>query len=86
MSVAQGRAKHGSVLQLADNAIEAFVTLQRDVLRVLVADRAELAIQFAVRNARTTEPAVGISVQRHMRHCTIRRAAALPGPLDVRRN
>jgi hypothetical protein len=43
MSVSQRRAKHRAVLQFADDAVEAFVALQGDVLRVLVADGAELA-------------------------------------------
>ncbi len=66
MSVSQRRPKHDTVLQFADDAIEAFVALQRDVLRVLIADGAELASQLAFRNARSTKPAVGISVRSHV--------------------
>jgi hypothetical protein len=36
------------------------------VLRVLIADGAELASQFAFRNARSTESAIGISVRSHV--------------------
>ena len=43
MSVSQRRPEHRSVLQFADDAVEAFVALQGDVLRVLIADGAELA-------------------------------------------
>ncbi len=66
MPVAQRCPEHRSVLQLADDVVEAFVALQRDVLGVFIADGAELAFQLAVRNARTTEPAVGISVRSHV--------------------
>jgi len=44
MSVSQRRPEHRSVLQFADDAVEAFVALQGDVLRVLIADGAELAV------------------------------------------
>lgn len=54
MPVALCSAKHYAVLKLPDDAIEALVTLQRDVLRVLVADGAELTAQLALGNARTT--------------------------------
>ncbi len=54
------------VLQFADDAVEAFVALQRDVLCVLVADGAELAAEVSIRNARTTQPAGGISVRCHV--------------------
>jgi hypothetical protein len=43
MSVAESRAEHRAVLELADDAVQTFVALQRDVLRVLIADGAELA-------------------------------------------
>jgi hypothetical protein len=64
--VSQRCPKHDTILQFADDAVEAFVALQRDVLRVLIADGAELASQLAFRNARSTKPAVGISVRSHV--------------------
>jgi len=66
MSVSQRSPEHRSVLEFADDAVEAFVALQRDVLRVLIADGAELASQFTFLNARSTKPAVGISVRSHV--------------------
>jgi hypothetical protein len=66
MSVSQRCPKHRAVLQFADDAIEAFVALQRDVLRILIADGAELASQLAFRNARSTKTTVGISVRSHV--------------------
>jgi hypothetical protein len=78
MSVAKSSPEHRPVLQLADDAVEAAVALQRDVLRVLIADGAELAIEIAILNARTTQPTRGISVRGHVWHCSIQRAAALP--------
>jgi hypothetical protein len=64
--VAQRGAKDRTILQLADDAVEALIALQRDVLRVLIADGAELAIEIAILNARTTQPASGISVRGHV--------------------
>ena len=66
MPVAQRRPEHRSVLQLADDAVEALIALQRDVLRVLIADGAKLAIELAILNACTTQPARGISVRGHV--------------------
>jgi hypothetical protein len=66
MPVSQRRPKHRTILQFADDAVEAFVALEGDVLRVLVADGAELASQLAFRNARSTESAIGISVRSHV--------------------
>jgi hypothetical protein len=66
MSVAQRGAEDGSILELADNAVEALIALQCDVLRVLIADGAELAIEIAILNARTTQPTGGISVRGHV--------------------
>ena len=66
MSVAQCRAEDRPVLQLADHAIEALIALQRNVLRILIADGAEPAIEIAVLNARTTQSTGGISVRGHM--------------------
>jgi hypothetical protein len=63
MSVAKSRAERGAVLQLADDAIEALIALQRDVLRVLIADGAELAIEVGVLNAATTQSTSGVSVR-----------------------
>jgi hypothetical protein len=66
MSVARRGTERGAVLQLADHAVEALVALQRDVLRVLIADGAELAIEIAILNARTTQSTSGISVRGHV--------------------
>jgi hypothetical protein len=66
MSVAEGRAEDWPILQLADDAIEAAVALQGDVLRVFVADGAELAIEIGVRNATTTQSTSGVSVRCHV--------------------
>jgi hypothetical protein len=66
MSVAQRRPKSRSVLQLADDAVEALIALQRDVLRVLIADGAELAVEDGVRNAATTQSTSGVSVRCHV--------------------
>jgi len=65
MSVAQGRAEHRTVLQFAYDAVEALVALQRYVLRVFIANGAELAAQIGVRNASTTQATGGISVRSH---------------------
>lgn len=65
MPVAQRGAEHWPVLQLTDDAIEAEVALEGDVLRVLIADGAELAAEVGVRNARTTQSTSGISVRCH---------------------
>jgi len=66
MSVAQRRAEDRPVLQLADHAIESAVALQRDVLRVFVADGAELAFEVGVGNATTTQSTSGVSVRCHV--------------------
>ena len=66
MPVAQGRPEHRSVLQLADDAVEALIALQRDVLRVLIANGAELAVEIGVRNATTTQSTGRVSVRCHM--------------------
>jgi hypothetical protein len=66
MSVAKRGAEGGAVLQFADDAVETLIALQRDVLRVLIADGAELAIEIAVLNARTTQSTRGISVRGHV--------------------
>jgi len=66
MSVTRRRAEHRTVLELADDALESPVALQGDVLRVLIADGAETAIQVGIRNARATQPAGGISVRCHV--------------------
>jgi hypothetical protein len=63
MSVAKSSPERGTVLQLADDAVEALIALQRDVLRVLIADGAELAIQIGVLNAATTQSTSGVSVR-----------------------
>lgn len=65
MSVAQRGPENRPVLQLADDAVEAEVALEGDVLRVLVADGAELAAEVGFRNARTTQSTSGISVRCH---------------------
>jgi hypothetical protein len=54
VSVAGGGAKRWAVLQLADDAVEAAIRLERYMLRVFIADGAELAAQFGLGNARTT--------------------------------
>jgi hypothetical protein len=66
MSVAKRGAEGGAVLQFADDAVEALIALQRDVLRVLIADGAELAIEIGVRNATTTQSTSGVSVRCHV--------------------
>jgi hypothetical protein len=66
MSVAESRAEHRPVLQLAYDAIEAAIALQGDVLGVFVADGAELAIEVGVRNATTTQSTSGVSVRCHV--------------------
>jgi|GEM_PF-6161466 len=63
MSVAKRGAKHGPVLQLTDDAVEALIALQRDVLRVLIAHGAELAVEIGVLNAATTQSTSGVSVR-----------------------
>ena len=65
MPVAQCGPEHRPVLQLADDAVEAEVALKGHVLRVLIADGAELATEVGVRNARTTQSTSGISVRCH---------------------
>jgi hypothetical protein len=66
MSVAKSRAKGRPLLQFADDAVEAAIALESHVLRVFIADGAELAAQVGVRNARTTQTTGGISVRRHV--------------------
>jgi hypothetical protein len=66
MSVAKRCPEDRSVLQLADDAVEALIALQRDVLRVLIADGAELAVEIGVRNATTTQSTGRVSVRCHM--------------------
>jgi hypothetical protein len=66
MPVAKRGPEGRPVLQFADDAVEALIALQRDVLRVLIADGAELAIEIAVLNARTTQSTGGISVRGHV--------------------
>jgi hypothetical protein len=66
MAVAKSSPERGAVLQLADDAIEALIALQRDVLRVFIADGAELAIEIGVRNAATTQSTSGVSVRCHV--------------------
>ena len=48
MPVPGGGHKGGPVLQLADDAIEALIRLQRQMLRVFVADTAQLAAQLGL--------------------------------------
>jgi hypothetical protein len=43
VAVALRSTERRAVLQFADDAVEALIALQRDVLRVLIADGAELA-------------------------------------------
>jgi hypothetical protein len=66
MSVAKSGAERRAVLQFADDAVEALIALQRDVLRVLIADGAELAVEIGVRNAATTQSTSGVSVRSHV--------------------
>jgi hypothetical protein len=66
MSVAEGCAEDWSVLQIADDAVEAAVALQGDVLGVFVADGAELATEVGVGNATTTQSTSGVSVRCHV--------------------
>ena len=66
MSVAKSSTERRAVLQLADDAVEALIALQRDVLRVLIADGAELAVEIGVRNAATTQSTSGVSVRCHV--------------------
>jgi len=66
MSVAEGRAEDRAVLQVADYAVEAAIALQGDVLRVFVADGAELAFEVRVGNATTTQSTSGVSVRCHV--------------------
>jgi hypothetical protein len=63
MSVPKRGAKRDAVLQFADDAVEALIALQRDVLRVLIADGAELATEVGVLNAATTQSTSGVSVR-----------------------
>jgi len=63
MSVAESRPEDRSVLQVADDAVEAAIALQRHVLRVFVADGTELAIEVGVGNAATTQSTSGVSVR-----------------------
>ena len=44
-------AENLSVLHFADDLVEPLVALQRDVLRILIADGAELPVHFLKRNA-----------------------------------
>jgi hypothetical protein len=64
--VAERGAEGGAVLQFADDAIEALIALQSDVLRVFIADGAELAIEVGVLNAATTQSTRGVSVRSHV--------------------
>jgi hypothetical protein len=66
MSVALRRAEGDSVLQFAYDAVETLIALQRDVLRVLIADGAESAAQIGVLNAATTQSTSGVSVRCHV--------------------
>ena len=66
MPVAQRGAEDRSVLQLAHDAVEALIALQRDVLRVFIADGAELAVEIGVRNAATTQSTGRVSVRCHV--------------------
>ena len=66
MSVAQCRAENRPILQFADDAVEAAIALQGDVLRVFVADGAELAVEVGVGNATTTQSTSGVSVRCHV--------------------
>jgi hypothetical protein len=66
MPVALRGAERGAVLQFADDAVEALIALQRDVLRVLIADGAELATEVGIRNAATTQSTSGVSVRCHV--------------------
>jgi hypothetical protein len=66
MPVALRSAKGGAVLQFADDAVEALIALQRDVLRVLIADGAELAVEIGVLNATATQSTSGVSVRSHV--------------------
>jgi GTPase len=64
MPVARRGAERGAVLELADDALEAFVALERDVLGVLVADGTEAAAELVGGDSRATESAVGWFVAR----------------------
>jgi hypothetical protein len=66
VAVAGGGAKGWAVLQLADDAVEAAIRLKGHMLRVFIANGAELAAQFGLGNARTTQATYGISVRSHM--------------------
>jgi len=66
MPVTQRGAEDRPVLELADDALQSPVALQGHVLRVLIADGAELAVQVRIRNARAAKPAGGISVRCHV--------------------
>ena len=52
MPVTRRRAEDRPVLELADDALQSPVALQGHVLRVFIADGAELAVQVRIRNAR----------------------------------
>ena len=66
MSVAEGRPENRTVLQVAHDAVEAAIALEGDVLRVFVADGAELAVEVGVGNATTTQSTSGVSVRCHV--------------------
>src|SRR6059058_22974 len=78
MPVARRGPERCPVLQFADDAVEPLIALQRDVLRVLIADGAELTTQIGVLNAATTQSTSGVSVRWHGRQCSIRRARSPP--------
>jgi hypothetical protein len=57
MPVTESCAEDRPVLEVADDAFQSTVALQRHVLRVLIADGAEAAVQVRIRNARATQTA-----------------------------
>ncbi len=57
MRLTAGSAEERAVLQLADHPLQALVGLQSHALRVLVADRAEIAAELAEGNDGAAEAA-----------------------------
>ena len=60
-------AEHGAVLQGAEDGVEPFVGLERNVLCVLVADGAQPTPHFTDMNEGTTQPAGRLGAGSHAR-------------------
>jgi hypothetical protein len=61
VTVLRGGAEHGAVLEVAHDVLQPLVALQGDVLRILIAYRAEAAPKLALVDAGAAKAAMVLS-------------------------